>query len=846
MAEEMDVKSYTSKLKIGGTVYYLKDDDARSLIAKLNGADTIEGSVLHSIKTYGAKAAYGESNIETALSNAEGLISKLNGDKTVDGSVKFQIYHDAKDSIYSITPAVTREATPEDVSAGLATEVGEVIVVTPAKVVTIQEAIEGAANSIGGLTVNGLSPDENMAIELDASNIKRAGSETDTIESTLSQAELDIDAVEGRLNVLEGDASKEGSVLKTVKDNAKDATYTEAVEAVGEEGKEGYVPAKPRVTIAQAISNLESKVGEDTAALRRDINANTDAIEVLNGDVGTTGSVSNTVYNKAGDATFKFTGAETATTIKAAIQANADAIEAVNNGKITVVEALPSAGEDCAKTIYLVPKTTSVENGGKGAVEGTPGYIEWVCLGDVDGNHNWEEIGDTDIDLTDYVTKEYLIENAKDANYKLVEGYWIANDGYLFLNRSNGYDVIREEEAPDGVKTLPGSTWPRDTEIANARYVDSTTITIKDALDELFSKVAEGTASIRADLDAEIVRATGAEEALDVRVTANEDNIETLNGGVEVVGSVSNSIREQAKAANYKTSEIYTKATNDDINSKDLYALRDGAYVLISNSGTEDPISYEQKEDGTIVITGTNEAVYVKTTKGLTIAEGIDANATAISNEVVRAKGAEDALTTAVTGLDERVDELEAKVTGTTVKSVNGVEATVENGGAVVITSSDIEQTAATETIYYTEDDPEVISGKKQVGDVKVAGKSAVTVHDAIVDSQNRVSKIEKATLTQTINGVNSTVAGNFSDGISIETVIDAKNIKMDKSVEGSVTLFDKINNMLGSTAQAITSVNVKEGTGTWLVDADDKEMLEWKDITLETSDATFLVPSAE
>ena len=68
--------------------------------------------------------------------------------------MKKVLTNNSKDAIYSIVPEVTREATQEDVNAGTASSVGEIIVVTPAKVTTIQEAIENAANSIGNLTVN--------------------------------------------------------------------------------------------------------------------------------------------------------------------------------------------------------------------------------------------------------------------------------------------------------------------------------------------------------------------------------------------------------------------------------------------------------------------------------------------------------------------------------------------------------------------------------------------------------------------------------------------------------------------------------------------------------------------
>lgn len=62
-----------------------------------------------------------------------------------------------------------------------------------------------------------------------------------------------------------------------------------------------------------------------------------------------------------------------------------DLIAAIDTFEAVIVQSLPQTGEP--KTIYLVPKT-----GG--------GYTEYLYI-----SNAWEEIGDTDIDLTDYYTK---------------------------------------------------------------------------------------------------------------------------------------------------------------------------------------------------------------------------------------------------------------------------------------------------------------------------------------------------------------------------------------------------------------------------------------------------------
>lgn len=143
------------------------------------------------------------------------------------------------------------------------------------------------------------------------------------------------------------------------------------------------------------------KIGESIYELK-DIVAR-EAVDVLNGTVDTDGSVLKTIKDNAKDATFQFTGAAEATTLGNAIQAVQDALVAQKSGAFKVVDALPALEDAEANTIYLVPKTAAVENGGKGAAEGTVGYIEWVFVEDAG---KFEEIGDTDIDLSGYYTKD--------------------------------------------------------------------------------------------------------------------------------------------------------------------------------------------------------------------------------------------------------------------------------------------------------------------------------------------------------------------------------------------------------------------------------------------------------
>lgn len=132
---------------------------------------------------------------------------------------------------------------------------------------------------------------------------------------------------------------------------------------------------------------------------------------MLNGDETVAGSIAEKIYNKAKDAFFAYNPTDTSVvTIGAKINSLQDQIDAAAMGSFNVVSALPTT-DIKQKVIYLVPKTAPVEDGGRGAPAGTTGYVEWVYV-DVSSTSTpdlqWEEIGDTDIDLSDYYTKEEI------------------------------------------------------------------------------------------------------------------------------------------------------------------------------------------------------------------------------------------------------------------------------------------------------------------------------------------------------------------------------------------------------------------------------------------------------
>lgn len=96
---------------------------------------------------------------------------------------------------------------------------------------------------------------------------------------------------------------------------------------------------------------------------------------------------------------------------------------------------------------------------------------------------------------------------------------------------------------------------------ANTSTITNNNTETNAKLAELATKAANNTTAITA----EETRATAAETALDVRVTAAEDKINTLNAGVGVEGSVSDKISKAQSAINDRIAQVEKDYANADI-----------------------------------------------------------------------------------------------------------------------------------------------------------------------------------------------------------------------------------------------------------------------------------------
>lgn len=185
--------------------------------------------------------------------------------------------------------------------------------------------------------------------------------DVNALEGRVSTLESEMDAAEGRLNTVEGQITTingegEGSIKKALSD-AK--AYTDTV-------AEGKADAEHTHEIA------------DITGLQGALDGKADKATTLAG-YGITDA-----YTK-GEADTKI----------------AEAVAAAPHLKRSIVEVLPDAGEADQNTIYMV---------GTGAGSEDSSYEEYMLI-----NGAFERIGTSDVDLTNYATKEYADQAEADA-----------------------------------------------------------------------------------------------------------------------------------------------------------------------------------------------------------------------------------------------------------------------------------------------------------------------------------------------------------------------------------------------------------------------------------------------
>lgn len=246
----------------------------------------------------------------------------------------------------------------------------------------------------------------NLANDLTA-EISRATAAEASLRSDLTAAETAISAVEGDITTIQGNITTlSGNISSLAGDLA-----TEVSRATGAE-------AALQGSLQAAVTRIDS--------LEPAVSANTAAIATLNAAASVSGSVAHAVSVEESRAIGRenaiaadlATEHSRATAAEAALSTRLSTAEAdilaLQGNHFEVVASLPASGAN--NIIYLVPKPAPAT-----------GYKEWIWI----NNNAWEEIGDTDVDLSNYYTKA-------ETNASISSGIAAANS-YADTAASNAY-----------------------------------------------------------------------------------------------------------------------------------------------------------------------------------------------------------------------------------------------------------------------------------------------------------------------------------------------------------------------------------------------------------------------
>ena len=193
-----------------------------------------------------------------------------------------------------------------------------------------------------------------VAAQIGELDVSALAGRVDALESEMDEAQGDITTIEGQITTINGEG--EGSIKKALAD-AK--TYTD--------------------TIASGKADAEHthEIG-DVTGLQTALDGKANKATTLEG--------------------YGITDAYTKSATDSAIAA---AVAAAPHLKRTIVEQLPDPGEADENTIYMV---------GTGAGSEDSAYEEYMLI-----NGAFERIGTSDVDLTNYATKEYADQAEADA-----------------------------------------------------------------------------------------------------------------------------------------------------------------------------------------------------------------------------------------------------------------------------------------------------------------------------------------------------------------------------------------------------------------------------------------------
>jgi hypothetical protein len=168
------------------------------------------------------------------------------------------------------------------------------------------------------------------------------------LQTVVEQIDTELENQDGRLDTLEADDATAGSVLKTVKDTAENATFT------------------PDTNVYATSTNINAAIDElDAEAV-----AQGGRLNILEADVDTVGSVLNTIRETGADATYDgTTSGLTATTLESAIGELDDMVD-INAANVAVIIDAMSGLSDASGSVSSSVEVNIPTDGSLLAVSG--------------------------------------------------------------------------------------------------------------------------------------------------------------------------------------------------------------------------------------------------------------------------------------------------------------------------------------------------------------------------------------------------------------------------------------------------------------------------------------------
>ena len=418
------------------------------------------------------------------------------------------------------------------------------------------------------------------------------GTDGEAIDGVIEGIAANKDAIE----TLNGDTTVEGSVDKKI----ADAIGTPGVPASGEEGTEGFIPAKPGTGVyANAYSKSETDA--QIAAAVKNATGGTDASSVA-ADLNAYKTSNNTrVGNvEARVKTLEDVGAQ-ANVIEGVQVNGADLlitdkkvnIDLSTYASTTAVQAAQKAADD-AKTAANEAKAAASTNAGE--IEGIKtNYVTNTALNNTLANYlNATQIADTYLDKTTagqtYLNKTeaantYLDKVTAGSTYATKASVeelsgTVTNLTETVNGKANASEVYTKTEIDAKTGTIPeGSSIMA--EIAKAQSAATYDDTAVKASIEAIYKAGEGENAATGVLANEIARATAAE-------AANAKSIADLTAAVDNVTNIMNfrGVVEATEAGFEEDIKVITEPKDGDVilYKEQEYVYNKGVWVLFGDA----------------------------------------------------------------------------------------------------------------------------------------------------------------------------------------------------------------------------------------------------------------------